>query len=285
MAVFKKGRYWYIDYYVKGQRKRKKIGPSKQVAELALKDVELKLARGEYLGIYEDKKITLAQFAEDYIAYAKANKAPMSLRRDLISLVPLTTAFRGYVSEITTKAIEEYKARRLETVKPATVNKELALLKHMFTKAIEWGYVKQNPAKPIKLLKEPPGRLRYLTPEELTRLLDACAPHLKPIVLMAVHTGMRRREILSLRWADIDLRKRTITLTKTKNNERRTIPINTLLADILRTLPRLVESSFLFCDRDGHPYDRIDNGFRRACKRMGIVDFRFHDLRHTFASH
>jgi len=285
MAVFKKGRQWYIDYYVKGVRKRKKIGPSKQVAELALKDVELKIAKGEYLGIYEDKKITLAQFAEEYLAYARANKAPMSVRRDLISLVPLTTAFPAYVSEITTKAIEEYKARRLETVKPATINKELALLKHMFTKAIEWGYVKQNPAKLVKLLKEPPGRLRYLTPEELTRLLDASAPHLKPIVLMAVHTGMRRREILSLRWADVDLRKRTITLTKTKNNERRIIPINAQLADVLRSVPLHLESPFVFCDRDGCPYDRIDNGFRRACQRAGIVDFRFHDLRHTFASH
>jgi site-specific recombinase XerD len=89
--------------------------------------------------------------------------------------VPLIAAFPGYLSEITTKAVEEYKAKRLETVKPATVNKELALRKHTFTKASEWSYVKQNPAKPVKLLKEPPGRLRYLTPEELTRLLDACA--------------------------------------------------------------------------------------------------------------
>jgi integrase len=285
MAVYKKGRHWYIDYYVKGVRKRKKIGPSKQVAELALKDVELKIARGEYLGIYEDKKITLGQFAEDYLAYAQANKAPMSVRRDLISLVPLTTAFPDYLSAITTKAIEDYKARRLATVKPATVNKELALLKHMFTKGIEWGYVKQNPVKPVKLLKEPPGRLRYLSPEELTDLLDACASHLKPIVLIAVHTGMRRREILSLRWTDIDLRKRTITLTKTKNNERRMIPINDQVAGVLRALPRHLESPFVFCDREGRPYDRVDNGFRRACTRAGIRDIRFHDLRHTFASH
>lgn len=285
MAIYKKHGSWYIDYYVKGVRKRKKIGPSKHVADLALAQVKAKIARGEYLGIYDDKKITLAQFAEEHLAYATANKAPISVRRDLISLVPLTAAFPGYLSEITTKAVEEYKAKRLETVKPATVNKELALRKHMFTKASEWSYVKQNPAKPVKLLKEPPGRLRYLTPEELTSLLDACAPHLKPIVLMAVHTVMRRREILSLRWADVDLRKRAITLTKTKHNERRTIPINALLADALRTLPRHVESPFLFCDRDGRPYDRVDNGFRRACKRAEILDFRFHDLRHTFASH
>jgi integrase len=270
---------------IKGLRKRKKIGCSKRVADLALAQVQVKIAKGEYLGIYEDKKITLAQFAEEYLAYAKTNKAPMSVRRDLISLVPLTSAFPGYLSEITTKAIEDYKARRLETVKPATVNKELALLKHMFTKAGEWSYVKQNPAKPVKLLKEPPGRLRYLTPAEFTRLLGACAPHLKPIVLMAVHTGMRRREILSLRWGDVDVHKRTIMLAKTKNNERRMSPINAQLAEALRTVPRHVESPYVFCDRNGQPYDRIDNGFRRACKRAGIVDFRFHDLRHTFASH
>jgi hypothetical protein len=65
MGVFKKGRNWYIDYYVKGQRKRKKIGLSKQVAELAIAQVEVKIAQGDYLGIYENKKIALAQFAED----------------------------------------------------------------------------------------------------------------------------------------------------------------------------------------------------------------------------
>lgn len=168
---------------------------------------------------------------------------------------------------------------------PATVNKELTLLKHMFTKAVEWGHVKQHPAKPVRLLKEPPGRLRYLTLEELTRLLDACAPHLNAIALTAVHTGMRRREILSLRWQDVDLRKRTMTLTKTKNNEPRILPMNAELVQVLRSLPRHVDSPYVFCDREGMSYDRIDNGFRRACKRAGIQDCRFHDLRHTFASH
>ena len=92
---------------------------------------------------------------------------------------------------------------------------------------------------------------------------------------MAIHTGMRRREILSLRWANVDLRKQGITLTKTKHNERRAIPINTLLAGALRTLPLHVESPFLFCGRDGHPYDRVDYGFRWACKRAEILDFAF----------
>jgi hypothetical protein len=75
MGVFKKGRHWYIDYYVKGQRKRKKIGPSKQVAELALAQVEVKIAKGEYLGIYEEKKVTFRQFAPEYLRYSQSNKS------------------------------------------------------------------------------------------------------------------------------------------------------------------------------------------------------------------
>src|SRR5919202_7000672 len=103
MAVFKKGRHWYIDYYVKGQRKRKKIGPSKQVAELALKDVELKLARGEYLGIYEEKKCTFRQFAPEYLSYSQANKAPGSYHRDQGIIETRLTPFFGdqYLSAIT----------------------------------------------------------------------------------------------------------------------------------------------------------------------------------------
>src|SRR5262245_1305983 len=116
----------------------------------------------------------------------------------------------------------------------------------MFTKAIEWGYVKENPAKAVKLLREPQGRVRHLSPDELARLLDACAPHLKPIVLLASHTGMRVREILTLTWSQVDVRKRIITLAKTKNHEWRIIPLNNQVIDALRTLPRHVESRYVF---------------------------------------
>jgi integrase len=285
MGVYKKGRHWYIDYYVKGVRKRKKIGPSKQVAELALAQVEVKIAKGDYLGIYDDKKITLPQFAKEYLGYADANKSSGAVARDRISFKHLSAAFPDYLSTITPKSVEQYKAQRLQYVRPATVNRELALLKHIFTKAIEWGYIKENPAKAVKLLKEPSGRVRYLTPDELTRLLDACAPHLRPIVLIAAHTGMRVQEILTLTWRQIDIRKRMITLEKTKNHERRIIPLNDQAIEVFRTVPRHMESSYVFCGKEGQPYQRIVKGFRQACKRASISDFRFHDLRHTFASH
>jgi len=70
MGIFQKGKNWYIDYYVKGRRKRKKIGPSKKLALQVLKDVQLKIAKGEYLGVYEEKKIPFDNYAEQYLDYS-----------------------------------------------------------------------------------------------------------------------------------------------------------------------------------------------------------------------
>jgi hypothetical protein len=140
MAVFKKGRYWYIDYYVQGQRKRKKIGPSKQVAELALKDVELKIAKGEYLGIYEERKFTFHQFAPEYLAYSKANKSHTSSCRDRVAVDHWLSPSFGerFLFQITIAEVERYKQERLEMVSPSTVNKELNCLKAMLNKMVPW---------------------------------------------------------------------------------------------------------------------------------------------------
>lgn len=183
MATFKKGKNWYIDYYDKGKRKRKKIGASKKLAEQVLKDIETKIVKKEYLGIIDEKKILFEDYVVKYLEYSRANKSFSTYdRRDRYSTEHLKSVFEGsYLGEITTEMIEEYKAMRLEKVQPATVNRELACLKHMYTKAIEWGYVRISPAKGVKKLKEPPGRLRYLRPEEVEALLTCCSEHLRPL--------------------------------------------------------------------------------------------------------
>jgi integrase len=286
MAIYKKGRHWYIDYYVKGVRKRKKIGPSKQVADLALAQVKVKIAKGEYLGIYEDKKLTFRQFAPEYLAYSQANKSPTSYGRDLVAINRWLTPYFGerYLFHVTAAEAERYKQARLEAVKPSTVNKELNCLKAVLNKAVSWGYLKEHPLRGLKGLKEPPGRLRYLTPEETTRLLEACdtPPYLRPIVEIAMHTGMRRSEIIAIRWSDVDLRRRTITLTHTKNNERRVIPINDTMAAVLRSWPRVVGTDVLFPDLNG---PMVTRAFERACRKADVPNLRLHDLRHTFASY
>lgn len=287
MAIFKKGDNWYIDYYVKGHRKRKKIGPSKKLALQVEKDVLIKIAKGEYLGIYDDKKVCFDNFGKQYLDYSKANKAWSTyIKRDCTNINHLTSFFKNkYLSEITPQSIEKYKAKRLEKVAPATVNRELACLKHMFTKANDWELIKTNPVRSVKLLKEPPGRLRYLKSEEVGALLDECAPHIRSIVITALNTGMRKAEILNLKWADVDLNNRKLAVIKTKSNETRVIPINRTLHQELLDLSNQVKMEYVFCNSDGKPYGDIKTGFSGALRRAGIKDFRFHDLRHTFGSH
>ncbi|MDO8136760.1 MAG: site-specific integrase [Candidatus Brocadiales bacterium] len=192
------------------------------------------------------------------------------------------------LNSFTSLAVEKYQTEALKEVKPSTANRRVTCLKHMFTKAHEWGWVGDDTLKRVrgvKLLEEPPGRLRYLSQEECQALVETCTPHLRPIVLVALNTGMRLGEILGLRWEAVDLKHGFLLLDVTKNGERREIPINSTLRATLEAIPHGPESEYVFADRNGRPYKSVNNSFPTACKRAGIRDFRFHDLRHTFASH
>lgn len=171
----------------------------------------------------------------------------------------------------------------------SSCNKVLNVLKHMFTKAVEWDMVEEEVLKRIrkvKLLKDDSKRLRYLSIEEIQSLLKACDDHLRPIVITALNTGMRKGEILSLKWENIDLKHGFILLDKTKNDERREIPINSTLKAVLQSLQRRLDTPYVFYDpKTGKPYRDIKRSFNTALRKAGIRDFHFHDLRHTFASH
>jgi len=182
----------------------------------------------------------------------------------------------------TKEEAESYLKRLQSPVRPATLNRELSLLKHMFTKAIEWGKCKENPAKKVKKLKGEVKRVRYLMPGEVQTLLLSCSDHLKPIVTVAVHTGMRKGEILSLKWEQVNFEQGIITLLDTKNNERRDIPMDETVKTTLKGLEG--KSEHVFCNEEGEGFVRLQSSFEGALKKCGIEDFRFHDLRHTFAS-
>jgi integrase len=276
---------WYIDYRLNGRRFKRRIGPNKKLAEQVLMDIEVKQAKGDYLGIHEVKKVLFSDCLGEYLEWAQVNKAPNTYAMNRYYADRLRETFSGYLSALTAKQVENYKVKRRATVSPATVNRELALLKHMCTKAVEWGSLKVNPLRSVRLLKEPPGRLRYLTQHEEETLVDACSSHLSPIVMTALHTGMRKSEILGLKWQDVDFRAKTITVHRTKNNELRVIPMNQTLYDEVLQLPRRLHSAYIFCHEDGERYDEVKRSFKTACRKVGITDFRFHDLRHTFASH
>jgi len=124
-----------------------------------------------------------------------------------------------------------------------------------------------------------------LEKEEIRALLDACSDHLKPIVVTALNTGMRKSEILGLKWPDVDLRQRIVYIYETKGGKSRKVDINDWLAETLIRRRKHPESPYVFCNKDGIPYGNIRKSFESAKRRAGIKDFRFHDLRHTFASH
>ena len=160
-------------------------------------------------------------------------------------------------------------------------------MRHAFSMAVkEWEWVKDNPVKRVSMEKEPAGRLRYLTDEEFERLFNACNGWLKPIVLVARHTGMRRENILSLKWNQVDLSRRIILLEHTKNNERFGIPLNDTLTELFRRLSKVrhIRSPYVFSRSDGKRYVEIKRAFQKALKIAEIENFRFHDLRHCFAS-
>lgn len=173
---------------------------------------------------------------------------------------------------------------------PATVNRYLAALNHVINTAIkEWGWISTNPISKISKPPEPRGRARYLTDAELVRLLDACrAETRKPlyaIVLFALCTGARKGEILKMRRKDVDLTRRVAVAYDTKNGDNRQLYLCEHLCECLREyMAKPTISPMLFSARRRAPIN-IEVEWRRALKRAGVEDFRFHDLRHTNASY
>ncbi|MBI5193834.1 MAG: site-specific integrase [Nitrospirae bacterium] len=174
-------------------------------------------------------------------------------------------------------------------LKPASVNKILNVLKAMFSKAIEWEMIELETSKRVHKVENLKGegkRIRFLTVEECRLLIDSCDERLKPIIIIAVNTGMRKGEILSLKWDNVDIKHGFIMLDVTKNGERREVPLNDTLKNVLHGITRRLDVAYVFHDNiTGKPYKEVKRSFASACKKAGIKDFRFHDLRHTFASH
>jgi integrase len=284
MAVYKRGDNWYIDFTFHGQRIREMIGPSRKGAEKVIAKRKAEIAENRFLDKrMEPDPISFYDFANEYLQWAKANKKPSSYNRDLSLMRQLNKEFEAKaIQEITTWQIEKFKAKRKEEVRPASVNREIALLKHMYSKAIEWSKVKESPVKKVKLLKGEVKRVRFLMPDQVQTLLSNCADHLRPIVTVAIHTGMRKGEILKLRRDQANFNQGIISILDTKNHERRDIPMNETVKATLKAIED--KGPYFFSNEDGKPFGDVKKAFATAMRKSGIEDFRFHDLRHTFAS-
>lgn len=175
---------------------------------------------------------------------------------------------------------------------PATQVRYLAALSHACTVAVrEWGWMEANPVLKVRRPAEPRGRVRFLSEAERTALLAACkrSPNrlLYPLVVLALATGARRGELLSLRWPDLDLRRGVARLARTKNGEPRTLPLASHALGVLKSLAavRRLDTDLVFPSAHGRTPATLRKPWERALSEAGITAFRFHDLRHTAASY
>lgn len=164
------------------------------------------------------------------------------------------------------------------------MQKELNSLKHLLALAVDWDLIPFNPAYKVRAPRVPAGRVRYLQPTELKVLIEASLAWLRPIIGLAASTGMRRSEIMGLRWMDVDLLHDRIILPQTKNGEGRIVYLNQFAQTALESVAfdkNTKPTDKLFLNITG---ERVSVAFRRICRNLEIADFRFHDLRHTAAS-
>jgi integrase len=193
------------------------------------------------------------------------------------------------LSEIGPFLVEKYKlSRKVEKAEPATINRELGCLRHMFNMAIKWKKAQGNPVREVKFLKEPEAKDRILSEEEEAKLLEAIrtghkAKHLEPIIITALNTGMRKGEILNLKWSNVDFKNGFIIVEGTKNGEIRKIPTNKKLTETLEGAKKGSKGEYVFSE-NGKPYQDVKTAWWTALKNAGIENFTFHGLRHTFGS-
>lgn len=288
------GNFW-ISYTANGKQRREKAGPTRKHAEILLGDRKREVAN-DRVGIDNYSKITFDEYSSDYLKWAKQHKR--SWARDKRIVANLSSYFGTLqLSKITPKDVRSYQQRRLTgklqfgtvKAKEATINREVACLRRMLNLAVRDGVIPESKiAGKIDMLKERGQRDRWLKPAEAHRLVDAAKEHIRGPIILGLHTGMRKSEILGLRWQEVDLDRGVINLpaSRTKDADDREIPINAVAREALELaqVNRVDGSDLVFHKPDGSNLGLIRKAWLTACRDAEISDFRFHDLRHTFAT-
>lgn len=292
--VFNKdGSYrWLIDYYDPQGKRIKRRFKKLAEANAVLDNVGVAKLEGTYGEVFGKKQEPVYKFedlARDYLAAYQGQKN-FKDKRQVVEKV-LTEQFGGKgLANITYLQLELFRSERLQSSTHhgkqrslARINREFAVMRHMLNKAVQWGKLIANPfAKGGSLhLKENNFRTRYLTFVEANRLLAEAPDHLKLIIETALNTGMRKGEILGLKWDQIRDGWIYLEPGMTKSGQGRPVSINDAQTEVFRELRAQVQlkSPYVFSVRNN-----AKKSFASACRRAGIEDFRFHDLRHTCAS-
>jgi integrase len=277
---------WYCRYITGGVEHREAAGPTKghAVALLARRIQERQEGRsGVHLrpvGPGPTVAIVVGRYVEQSRARGRRSVERMVRLAAHVTGAPLGDRPAGAVREAD---LDAYVARRSPDVAPATINRELALVRAALRWAERRGDLPRGCLPHVQLLREPPGRCRVLTVDEETRVLVACPPWLRRLVILAVNTGCREGELLGLRWSAVDLVGMWLHLEQTKSGTRRDVPLNAAAAGVLGGMRRRKPGSLVFptASRTQISRSNLARAWRAACKAAEVTDCRWHDLRHT----
>jgi integrase len=291
MGLYKRGQAWWMRFNYQDRQIRKPTGTNdKKIAEKIYYKVMTQIAEGKWFDVDEGSKRTFLELVDKY--ESTDFKELKSWRSVESYLKQLKEFFGSYcLSQVSPALIDEFKQKRkAEGDKPATIVRKLNILKRMFNLAKKrWMWVKDVP--PIEgIAKADKKRIRHLSFEEYHKLLEKCEGWLQNIIIVAAWTGLRKGNVLNLKRNQVNIFAKTISLdgSETKNGENLIIPIAVPALEVLKEALRVVRinSPYVFCHEDGQQFTsmQVQRAFKEVLKKAEIEDFRFHDLRHCFAS-
>jgi integrase len=256
---------------------------SKAEAQAWARAVEAAMDQGVHQAARSARNVLLSELLRRYGDEVSPTKRSKEREQQTIHFI-LRHKIAGYsMDKLTPEVVARYRDERLRTVAPATIIRELSILSSIISHARkEWSLPAPNPCALVRKPMSPQGRNRLLKADEEVRLIAELrpirrrSPWMLPLVLLALETAMRRGELLSLRWENVDLVAQTALLPLTKNGTARIVPLSKKAVAVLRTLKQEHLGPVFPLS-----YMVVNNCFVAACKRAGIIDLHFHDLRHT----
>ena len=256
---------------------------AKADAERWARSVESDMDKGLFVSVSEAQRTTLGELIERYLV--EVTPSMKGVTEDTIRLKAMMRKpiARWSMAKLSATRVAAFRDERLSEVSAGTVIRELAYLSSIINHARrEWGINVPNPVQMVRKPPSPPARGRVLTDAEVSALLKVFEPigrrshWVKPIVELALATAMRRGELLSLRWENINLKARTAFLPTTKNGDSRTVPLSSSALHILEKLPRHLSGAVFPMNAPA-----LNAAFKRGLSRSDLKDIRFHDLRRT----
>ena len=287
-GLYKRGDIYWIAYKAAGSVIRESTGTAdRKLAEAVLAKRRAEVFEGRWTGRRRDTQTPLRQAIQEFLTvYSQPRKVSWKDDRFMLGWFFKFLGPNAHLQDIDRRLVERFQLELLSHgISKARVNRYIATLKCFFNRFIDWGKLQANPCKGIKLYPETP-RTHWLEAGQIAQLLENCSPRLRPIVQVALLTGLRRGDILRLTWDRIDFEQGLIRIMQGKTQTPLLLPMSEALAEVLREIPRDMDSPNVFRQggRSNRRFGWVRTDFDKAILAARLAGTRFHDLRHTAAT-